>query len=156
MLPAPVLPAPAAGARRLVALAVLLLSFVVLLLSPTAARASSASPVLTGNEQRAVLDLIDDACGDTWCEGDFRFDFRRFTCDRSARTCTLRLRLAPYTDEAPHWYWRSGTLTGFLRFPQMVHTSATGVRSLDPDFYAAVNVLINRLEGTVPAPARPA
>lgn len=134
--------------RRLAALLVLVLSTAVLL-APGVARA--APPVLTGHEQRVVLDLIDDACGDTWCEGDHRFDFRTFTCDRARRTCTLRLRLSPYTDGPTRWYWRSGTVTGFVRFDAMVETSPTGQQSLEPDFYDAVNALIARVEDTVPS-----
>lgn len=138
--------------RRLAALLALALSLAVLLLSPSAARAADPAPtLLTGREQRVVLDLIDDACGDSWCEGDHRFDFRAFSCDRPHRTCTLRLRIAPYTDEAPQWYWRSGTVTGFVRFDQLVRTSATGDQSLTPAFYDAVDAMIDRLEATVPA-----
>lgn len=135
--------------RRLAALLLLMLSFAGLLGSPAHA-SSTSGPVLTGAQQRAVLDLIDDACGDTWCEGDFRFDFRTFTCDRRHRTCTLGLRLAPYTDEPARWYWRSGKVYGFTRFPQMVTTSPTGQQSLTPAFYDAVNILVNAFEESLP------
>lgn len=138
--------------RRLAAVLVPATSAAVLLLSPAGAHAAGAAPpVLSGHEQRVVLDLIDDACGDAWCEGDYRFDFRDYSCDRPHRTCTLRLRLAPYTDEAPHWYRRSGQVTGFVRFAQMVTTSPTGTQALAPRFYEAVNTLINDIEATVPA-----
>ena len=146
-------PSPAA---RLAALLLLVLACGVFL-TPTAARASSSSPpVLTGREQRIVLDRIDDICGDSWCEGDHRFDFRSFTCAPARQTCTLRLRLAPYNDGPVHWYWRSGQVTGFTRFPQMVATSPTGATSLTPAFYAAIDELVGRVEATVPAHRRAA
>ena len=135
--------------RRLAALVVLALSFAGLLGSPAHA-STTWTPVLTGAQQRTVLDLIDDVCGDTWCEGDLRFDFRTFTCDRSHATCTLTVRLAPYTDGPTHWYRRSGPVSGFTRFPQMVATSPTGQRSLTPAFYDAVNVLVNAFEESLP------
>ena len=138
--------------RRLAALLALALTTAGLLAGPAHASTSSPSwtPVLTGAQQRTVLDLIDDVCGDTWCEGDARFDFRTFTCDRQQVSCTLGARLAPYTDGPTRWYWRSGTLSGFPRFRSMVSTSPTGARSLTPAFYDAVNVLVNAFEESLP------
>lgn len=140
--------------RRLAALLLLAVSSAGLLGGPAHA-ATTGGPVLTGAQQRAVLDSIDDACGDSWCEGDLRFDFRTFTCDRVHRTCTLGLRLAPYTDGTPHWYWRSGKVSGFTRFGQMVTTSQDGQQTLTPAFYDAVNVLINAFGESLPGGDRP-
>lgn len=138
--------------RRLAALALLAVSFAVLLAGPALAQSSQPDTRgLTGRQEATVLRLIDQICGDTWCEGDFRYDFRTFSCDAAHRTCRLTLRLAPYTDEAPHWYRRAGTVHGFVRFSQMVRTAANGGQSLVPEFYDAVNTLINQIETTVPA-----
>ena len=120
----------------------------VALVAPLAGPADAAPPPLTVQQERVVLDLIDDICGDTWCEGDYAFDFQKFSCEQGS--CSLRLRIAPYTDEALQWYRRTGQLEGFTAFDQMVVTSPSGYASLDPDFYAAVSDLVGRVEATVP------
>lgn len=142
------MPVRSRPAHRLAALAALTVSVLGLLASP--ASAATRQPYdLTPRQEAVVLDLIDDLCGDTWCEGDHAFDFRRFSCDPDARACTLRLRIASYDEEPLQWRWRSGTLTGFARFRQMVVTSDTGYRSLDEDFRAAVDALVHEVEESV-------
>ncbi len=101
--------------------------------------------------ERVVLRLIDDICGDTWCEGDHLFDFRYFACDPEPHGCVLRLRIAPLVEPGvrPRWQWRSGHLHGFL-LREMVVRAPDGRTSLAPAFYAAVSALVTRLEATVP------
>ena len=48
---------------------------------------------LTAKEAKTALRLIDDICGDTWCDGDYDFGFRRLVCNRAAKTCTLTLQV---------------------------------------------------------------
>jgi hypothetical protein len=45
--------------------------------------------LLTRAQERAVLSAIDNVCGDTWCEGDFDFAFKKLDCKRSTRACTF-------------------------------------------------------------------
>ena len=40
-------------------------------------------PGLSAEQQTIVLKAIDDDCGDTWCEGDFNYRFKRLSCDFS-------------------------------------------------------------------------
>ena len=98
-----------------------------------------------------MLDLVDDICGDTWCEGDYAFDFRRLRCEAAERTCALTLRIARYGGDPLQWRWRTGEIHGFVRFRQMVVTAASGQRSLTPAFYSAVDALVQRVEAGVPA-----
>ena len=61
---------------------------------------------LSPREEKTVLNLIDNICGDTWCEGDNNFAFERLTCRAGAAdapdggTCTLNLRLIPQDGRA--------------------------------------------------------
>ena len=133
--------------RRLAAVVALTASVLVVLVAPASA---ATPPPLTPRQEAVVLDLIDDICGDTWCEGDYAFDFRSFSCEPAERTCTLRLRIARYDDGPLQWRWRTGTVHGFVRFSQMVETSSSGYQSLDWDFYEAVSALISRVEARTP------
>lgn len=116
----------------------------------TAGAAAPRAPYdLTLRQEAVVLDLIDDICGDTWCEGDFAFDFRRFSCSPETRSCMLRLRIASRAQEPLEWKWRSREITGFSRYWQMVDTSPSGYVSLDWDFYLAVSDVISEIEESV-------
>jgi len=112
----------------------------------------AAATGLTPVQERTVLRLVDDICGDTWCEGDHLFRFRSFTCAPAYDSCLLRLRIAPLVEPgvAPSWRWRSGRIHGFVRFREMVATAPGGQCSLKPAFHAAVDDLVTRLESTVP------
>ncbi len=134
--------------RTAVTLAALTLSLVGVAAAPASAQARAPYD-LTHRQEAVVLDLIDDVCGDTWCEGDSAFDFRRFHCSPETQSCVLRLRIASWDDDPLEWRWRSREITGFPRFRQMVQTSDSGYRSLDPEFYSAVSDAISSIEDSV-------
>ena len=51
-------------------------------------QAAVAQPVYK-NYAKQVLSLVDVACGDTWCEGDFNFVFTHFSCNFVEGVCNL-------------------------------------------------------------------
>lgn len=98
-----------------------------------------------------MLKLIDDICGDTWCEGDHNFAFERLTC-RAGTTnapnggsCTLKLRLIPHDDNSRS-YRRTCTTGGFFGFDSLVETSQSGYPSLAWDYYLALTDCVALLE----------
>jgi hypothetical protein len=104
--------------------------------------ANALSPAQT----TTVLKLIDDICGDTWCSGDYDFGFRRLTCGRIAKTCTLTLQVFPReVSDGKRSYWRSCKTSGFEGFSSLVHTSSTGYQSLDDDYYDALTECTMRI-----------
>lgn len=135
---------------RPLALLALLLSALVLL--PSASASAAGPPGPTRAQERLVLDAIDDLCGDTWCEGDYAFEFRDFSCDAKRASCRLRLRIGRLTgEEALRWHERSGEVRGFVRYEEMVETYPSGDVSLHEDFVVAVGDLIAEVEESVPA-----
>jgi hypothetical protein len=103
---------------------------------------------LTRAQSATVLKLIDDICGDTWCEGDYNFDFRALTCDSRRMTCTLRFQMFPWDTVASgsSAYSRSCETTGFSGFDSLVATAPNGYQSLVPSFYDALTTCIGKLE----------
>jgi len=105
--------------------------------------------------EKLVLDLIDDICGDTWCEGDNDFAFDHLRCRAPAPhspvggTCTLDLRIIP-RDESHRVFPRSCTTGGFFGFDSLVETAASGYQSLDWDYYLALTDCISQLEAALP------
>ena len=117
-----------------------------------AAPAAAAPPTgsaLTAAQERVVLRLVDDICGDTWCEGDHAFRFRSFAC-HPRRGCVLRVQLASWSSEPLRWHARSARITGFPRFRDMVATAPGGGRSLQPAFYEAVGAAVRTMTASVP------
>ena len=100
-------------------------------------------------QEKIALKLIDDICGDTWCEGDYNFDFRALSCDSRRMTCTLRFQMFPWDTVASgsSAYSRSCETTGFSGFDSLVATAPNGYQSLVPSFYDALTTCIGNLEG---------
>ena len=104
---------------------------------------------LSPTQEKITLKLIDDICGDTWCEGDYNFDFRALTCDLRRTTCTLRFQMFPWDTAASgsSAYSHSCETTGFSGFDSLVATAPNGYQSLAPSFYDALTTCIGKLEG---------
>ncbi len=136
--------------RALVPLALTGLAVVGTPVGTATAGAAERPYALTSAQERTVLRLVDDVCGDTWCEGDHAFRFQRFSCDPRRERCTLRVQIASYDEQPRRWRTRSLRLTGFPRYRDMVRTGPTGERSLQDPFYEAVGAAVRAAEATVP------
>ncbi len=139
----------AAARRRTATLLLAVLSVVGVLAVPAAAAPAGVHRyALTAAQERVVLRLVDDICGDTWCEGDHAVRFRSFACS-PRRGCLLRVRLASWSQEPLRWHDRSARVLGFPRFRDMVATAPNGERSLQPAFYEAVGRAMNAMTASV-------
>lgn len=122
---------------------------------PTVEDASAACRnALTAMEQKTALKLIDDICGDTWCEGDNNFGFDHLTCrapapaSPTAGTCTLDLRILP-RDDSGRSFPRRCTTGNFSGFASLVETASNGYQSLNWDYYLALTDCIAELEANL-------
>lgn len=110
---------------------------------------------LNAREQATVLKLIDDICGDTWCEGDHNFSFDRVECQRGCRgvkgICKLTFRTFSHdTDVATGpTFVRSCQTPGFSGFGSLVQTQGS-YQSLQPDYYEALTECIAVVESELP------
>lgn len=116
-----------------------------------------SSNILTKKQASTVLDLIDDICGDSWCEGDHNFHFERIQCWRAcsgerAGTCQVTFRIFPHDtdlDTGPT-YVRTCKTLGFAGFSSLVDTAANGYQSLNWDYYDALSACISEVEDELP------
>lgn len=103
-------------------------------------------------EQQTALQLIDNICGDTWCEGDNDFAFKKLDCRAPTASrpgsCELQLRIIPREGAAgyPRSFNRSCTTPGFTGFGSLVETTSSGYQSLNWDYYLALTDCISALE----------
>jgi hypothetical protein len=125
-----------------------------------AVEAGEASQELRQNalsrpQQATVLKLIDDICGDTWCEGDHNFSFDRLDCQKAcgARdgSCKLTFRVFSYdTDiETGPTYTRSCETSAFSGYDSLVRTQGT-FQQLQPAYYDQLTACISRVEAALP------
>ncbi len=45
--------------------------------------------------QKDVLDAMDKICGDTWCEGDFGYSFKKVVCESTGCSVFFQMSLDP-------------------------------------------------------------
>jgi hypothetical protein len=107
---------------------------------------------LSPAEEHTALQVIDNICGDTWCEGDNNFAFQKLTCtaptSAAPGTCKLQLRVIP-SEGAPGYprtFTRSCTTPGFTGYASLVETSSSGYTSINWDYYLALSDCISSLE----------
>ena len=107
---------------------------------------------LTVAQAKTVLQLIDSTCGDTWCDGDFDFAFKKIVCQPARNSCTLTTLVTypAFSDQTPSYYWRSCRMIGVSHFADLVDTSANGYQTLTAGFYDDLSVCIDKIERSIP------
>ena len=116
-----------------------------------------SSNALTKKQASTVLKLVDDICGDSWCEGDHNFRFDQIQCQpgcgKAPGTCRLTFRIFPYDSdlETGPTFTRSCKTPGFSGFASLVDTAPNGYQSLNWEYYDALSTCINDVESKLPA-----
>ncbi len=115
-----------------------------------------SSNALTKKQESKVLKLIDDICGDSWCEGDHDFHFDSLTCThacgKAAGTCRVGFRLFPSGSDLKTGptFTRTCKTNGFTGFDSLVDTAPNGYQSLNMDYYDALTACISEVEAKLP------
>ena len=116
-----------------------------------------SSNALSKKQATTVLELVDDICGDTWCEGDHNFHFDAIQCKAAcgashAGSCQLTFRIFPHDSDlqAGPSYVRTCKTRGFTGFSSLVDTAASGYQSLQWEYYDALSACISELESKLP------
>src|SRR5688500_6059536 len=60
-------------------------------------REAPKKEALSAEQSAEIVDYLDELCGDTFCEGEFDYDFDSFTCDDAK--CTLSFSAKHYESE---------------------------------------------------------
>lgn len=112
------------------------------------------SQKLPSPEER-VRKAIDDICGDTWCEGDYQFDFKTVSFDKDGNQTQVDFTMTPYSSEQ--------AISNEEKFSSVLVSPSFQVRcivkgysdaslileennSLNWDFYRALTDCVNSLE----------
>jgi hypothetical protein len=118
------------------------------------ADAPTTGSALTSAQAHTILGLVDDACGDAWCEGDYNYAFKRFTCKTSTSSCTMTVIVIdegdPEAGTATRSFWRSCKIPGFEAFTDIVETADNGYQSITDTYWDKLDDCMSMIEGSVP------
>jgi hypothetical protein len=108
---------------------------------------------LTAKQQKAVLTQLNNICGDTWCDGDWEWNFKAITCKLDLGTCTWTALITPSVPVAKPVpaYWRSCKVSGVHKFADLVTTAANGYQSLNQTYYDASTDCVFKIEPKLPS-----
>jgi hypothetical protein len=98
-----------------------------------------AGEFLTQEQKIASLDAIDSICGDTWCEGDFNYEFQSINCESDNSTCVVGFKTWDYVDESINTRY-SCEIQGISSFNDILKE---GGHDLTEKFYDQLNACIN-------------
>jgi hypothetical protein len=111
---------------------------------------ADANDLPTAQEKAARFQL-DQICGDTWCDGDYDFSFKKVVCHFGKGSCTVTMLIHPYTEQKPvPVYWRSCKVGGLHAFEDLVDTAPSGYQSIDQDFYDAMTDCTMKIVAKLP------
>jgi hypothetical protein len=100
---------------------------------------------LTAAQAKNVLEALNNICGDTWCEGDYTWDFKKIVCTFGLRRCTITVLATSY-DTPPKSWWRSFRITGVNNYLSLMQSTAAN-SELNDAFYTRVDAAISAIEG---------
>lgn len=102
---------------------------------------------LTVDQAKNVLHVIDNTCGDTWCDGDYDFAFKKIVCQPARNSCTLTTLVTypAFSDQTPHYFWRSCRMIGVSHYDDLV-----AGYDLTPGFFDLMGACIQKIEGSIP------
>jgi hypothetical protein len=114
------------------------------------AKEDAAQKNLTTAQQKTVLTQLNNICGDTWCDGDWSFDFKKIVCKLDLGTCTWTALITPSVPATEKLVlWRSCKVAGVHRFSDLV-TTTNGYQSLNQDYYMASTDCVQKIESHLP------
>lgn len=100
---------------------------------------------LSQEEEETALKLLDDICGDTWCEGSYTWTFEELACSFSKGSCTLLLEAVEAGGNVPGSEPLVCHLEGLGGYGDMVDDSGS-YPSLVWAFYESVGACIEEFE----------
>jgi hypothetical protein len=99
--------------------------------------------IISETDKNEVLRLIDHICADSWCSGDYNYQFTGFSCHDTSNTCTLSFKIID-RDSKPsesHSRNRRCIFKGITSISNIIHDT-----TLSEDFYDKLNYCVSARE----------
>ena len=126
--------------------------------SITFSMSNAQALIISPSDERNILNSLSSTCGDTWCEGDFAFDFQALDCSPdSSSSCHVDFVMtsSQTLNEIPT---PTSKVTPVVRMRHSVSCEFTNIQSLsqivknkrtwelNESFYDALSLCIEALE----------
>ena len=92
-----------------------------------------------------ALELIDNICGDTWCEGDFNFEFSEFELNAKKAEAKISFKLISDWGERPRFFETECTVENINSMDDVIG-SYRGRPELNNHFYEELSLCISDKE----------
>jgi hypothetical protein len=104
---------------------------------------SCSGKSLTQDQRNQIVNVIDNTCADSWCEGDYDFDFIDFKCHESDKSCDLVFRFINTDADVE----KKSSLQNchFLNITKLEQV-LVNYNMLNVDFYETLDACISNLE----------
>ena len=97
------------------------------------------------SKNELALELIDNICGDTWCEGDFNFEFSQFELDTIKAEAKVSFKLISEWGKEPKFYI-TYCIVKNIHFIGDVIGTYRGRPELNNNFYEELSLCISDKE----------
>lgn len=116
-------------------------------LSSSTLFANSSTELFTVHQRKEVLRAIDNICADSWCEGDYNFNFKDLNCNKLTKSCELNFNFISTDDNNVEKYSALQTcqFKNITKFDQLMDSKF----SLNDEFYDLVNNCISEKEDNI-------
>jgi hypothetical protein len=101
---------------------------------------SYSNELFTKEERIRILNVIDNTCADSWCEGDFDYDFIDFRCKKGSDYCNLTLYLIDDTGKRSSL--QTCSFFNITRIVQVLDSKET----LNNNFYELLDACLGNLQ----------
>ena len=97
------------------------------------------------SKNELALELIDNICGDTWCEGDFNFEFSQFELDTIKAEAKVSFKLISDWGEGLKFFETDCTVKNISSMNDVI-SSYRGRPELNNHFYEELSLCISDKE----------
>ena len=97
------------------------------------------------NKNELALELIDNICGDTWCEGDFNFEFLEFELNAKKSEAKVSFKLISDWAKQPKFFVTECTVKNINSMDDVIG-SYRGRPELNNHFYEELSLCISDKE----------
>lgn len=107
----------------------------------------STNELFSAKQNLEIIRAIDNICGDTWCEGDYNYNFEKFSCLKSTNKCELSFNLISRDESG----LERKTSVGVCRFQNIfsIRQIRQSANVLNENFLDELTRCIDRLEHEV-------
>ena len=102
------------------------------------------SDIITDNQKIQIIELIENECGDSWCEGDYDYEFINFSCNKNVEVCKMSFYFINTDNDM-----KSSLQYCFFYKITRLDQVLMNVKRLQIDFYETLDMCLSNLQGSI-------